>query len=139
MNVSGKLVVVTGGASGIGAALCRRFAAEGARTVIVVDRSADATAAVAAEIGGVAEGERLPRVGRPQDDPRVPVACEHVRRFRDALRERGVSRFELSVDADNAHAVRFYERLGAARLGPYREFGESHVRFAFDLARDPAR
>ena len=55
MNVTGAVVVVTGGASGIGAALCRRFAADGARAVIVVDRTADATAALAAEIGGVAE------------------------------------------------------------------------------------
>lgn len=37
MNLSGKVVVVTGGANGIGRALCRRFEAEGARAVIVAD------------------------------------------------------------------------------------------------------
>jgi len=46
-------VVITGGAGGIGAAMARRFAAEGAR-VVVADLSGDAAAAVAAEIGGVA-------------------------------------------------------------------------------------
>ena len=54
MKIAGKVVVVTGGASGIGRALCRRFAAEGARGVVVADRSADGAVEVAAEIGGLA-------------------------------------------------------------------------------------
>jgi NAD(P)-dependent dehydrogenase (short-subunit alcohol dehydrogenase family) len=54
MELSGKVVVVTGGASGIGRALCRRFAAEGAKAVVVADFDADGAATVAAEIGGEA-------------------------------------------------------------------------------------
>ncbi len=54
MKVQGKVVVVTGGAEGIGAALCRRFAAEGAAHVAVVDRNGAGAQAVAAEIGGTA-------------------------------------------------------------------------------------
>ncbi|MFK0171389.1 SDR family oxidoreductase [Streptomyces sp. NPDC090306] len=46
-------VVVTGGGGGIGAALARRFAAEGAR-VVVNDLDADRARAVADEIGGTA-------------------------------------------------------------------------------------
>jgi NAD(P)-dependent dehydrogenase (short-subunit alcohol dehydrogenase family) len=63
MNVKDKVVVVTGGADGIGAAMCRRFACEGAAAVIVVDRNGEGAAAVAREIGGeaatldVADGE----------------------------------------------------------------------------------
>jgi NAD(P)-dependent dehydrogenase (short-subunit alcohol dehydrogenase family) len=52
MRVKDQVVVVTGGASGIGRALCRRFAADGARKVVVVDRDGDGAAAVAREIGG---------------------------------------------------------------------------------------
>ena len=42
---------MTGGASGIGRALCRRFAADGARGVVVADRDGDGAVAVAQEIG----------------------------------------------------------------------------------------
>ncbi|HEV8345877.1 MAG TPA: SDR family oxidoreductase [Vicinamibacterales bacterium] len=54
MRITGKIIVVTGGANGIGRALCRRFAAEGARTVIVADVDGAAATEVAREIGGVA-------------------------------------------------------------------------------------
>ncbi|GAA4358674.1 SDR family oxidoreductase [Angustibacter luteus] len=46
-------VVVTGGGSGIGAELCRRFATRGAR-VVVNDLNPDAAQAVASEIGALA-------------------------------------------------------------------------------------
>ena len=45
--------VVTGGASGIGEAVCRRLAADGV-AVAVLDRNADGAARVAQEIGGLA-------------------------------------------------------------------------------------
>lgn len=51
MDLKGRHVVVTGGSRGIGAAMARCFAAEGARVTIVA-RSADALATVATEIGG---------------------------------------------------------------------------------------
>ncbi len=51
MELAGKVVAVTGGASGIGRALAVRFAAEGA-AVAVLDLDGDGAAAVAAETGG---------------------------------------------------------------------------------------
>jgi 2-hydroxycyclohexanecarboxyl-CoA dehydrogenase len=53
MRLEKKLAVVTGGASGIGAATCRRLAAEGA-TVVVADLQIDAARELAGEISGVA-------------------------------------------------------------------------------------
>jgi NAD(P)-dependent dehydrogenase (short-subunit alcohol dehydrogenase family) len=54
MIVTGETVVVTGGGSGIGRALCQRFHAEGARSVIVADIDEAAAKTVADEIGGTA-------------------------------------------------------------------------------------
>jgi NAD(P)-dependent dehydrogenase (short-subunit alcohol dehydrogenase family) len=54
MEISNKVIVVTGGGNGIGRALCRRFAAGGARAIVVADIDAAAAQAVAGEVGGVA-------------------------------------------------------------------------------------
>lgn len=52
MDLEGRVVVVTGGAGGLGTALCRRFAADGAR-VAVVDLDQARCDAVASEVGGI--------------------------------------------------------------------------------------
>lgn len=86
MQVEGRVCVVTGGASGIGKALCERFAAEGARKVVVVDLHADKAGEVADAIGGHAEGcdvgneeqitEMLQRVER--DIGPIEVLCNNA-------------------------------------------------------------
>ncbi len=52
-RLEGKVAVITGGASGMGAATVRRFVAEGAR-VVIADLQADKGAALAAELGDAA-------------------------------------------------------------------------------------
>ena len=54
--MAGKSIVVTGGASGIGRALAERFAADGARGVLVADINAEWARKVADRIGGVGVG-----------------------------------------------------------------------------------
>ncbi len=51
MRLEGRRALVTGGASGIGAAIARRLAAEGA-SVVIGDINAEGASAVAAEISG---------------------------------------------------------------------------------------
>ena len=53
MQLAGKVAVVTGGGSGLGAALCRALGQEGAR-VVVVDLDRARAEQVAAEVAGIA-------------------------------------------------------------------------------------
>jgi NAD(P)-dependent dehydrogenase (short-subunit alcohol dehydrogenase family) len=53
MQVRDKIVVVTGAASGIGKALCKRFHAEGARAVVAADLNERGAKSVADKINGL--------------------------------------------------------------------------------------
>jgi len=58
MKLSGKAAIVTGGASGFGAGIVRRFIAEGAR-VVIADINGDAASALADELGDAASGLKV--------------------------------------------------------------------------------
>lgn len=73
MDLRDANVVVTGGGNGIGAALVRRFHAEGARTLVVADVDGDAAATVAAEVGGIAVAADL---GTPAGNERMVATAQ---------------------------------------------------------------
>src|SRR2546429_4352647 len=50
MELAGKVAVITGAAGGIGAALARRFAAEGAAGLVLADLGVDSVDALAASL-----------------------------------------------------------------------------------------
>ena len=52
MELRDKVVVVTGGASGIGTGLCRRFREEGVRGLVIADLNGEAATELAAELDG---------------------------------------------------------------------------------------
>lgn len=87
MDINGQVAVVSGGASGLGAATARRLAAQGAR-VGILDFDAARGAAVAEEIGGIAvqtdvgdEGSVQAAIAQVVDKlgcPRIAVSCAGV-------------------------------------------------------------
>jgi len=84
MKVTDKVVIVTGGASGIGKALVERFHTEGAAALIVADMNGSGAEAVAKSVGGIAlqadvtkeaDVEKIVR-GRGQVWPYRPVLLQ---------------------------------------------------------------
>jgi NAD(P)-dependent dehydrogenase (short-subunit alcohol dehydrogenase family) len=75
MELKDRVAVVTGGASGIGRALCRRFAADGARGVVVADLNGEGAQVVAEEVGGLAVRTD---VGREADVQALVRAAEEA-------------------------------------------------------------
>ncbi len=58
MRLDGKTAIVTGGASGFGAGIVRKFVDEGAR-VMIADINGDAASAMAAQIGNAASAQTV--------------------------------------------------------------------------------
>jgi NAD(P)-dependent dehydrogenase (short-subunit alcohol dehydrogenase family) len=86
MEVAGRVIVVTGGAKGIGRALAARFAAAGAEAVIVADLDVEGASAAAREIGATAIGCDVSResdvkqlVDRVEaDHGRIDIFCSNA-------------------------------------------------------------
>lgn len=66
MELSGRVIVVTGAARGIGRALVRRFASESPEGIVVADIDGRAAAATADEIGAMSVGCDVSREGDVQ-------------------------------------------------------------------------
>ncbi|MCP3996660.1 MAG: SDR family oxidoreductase [bacterium] len=74
-----KGVLVTGGAGGIGSAIVRAFAAEGARVAVHYNTSREAAESLAAEVGGVAVGADLTKEAEANE--LVPAALNELGRL----------------------------------------------------------
>lgn len=59
MNIKGKVIVVTGGASGLGAATARYLVAQGAKKVVMVDMNQDLGSALQNELGSTSKFVQL--------------------------------------------------------------------------------
>ncbi len=129
-SVGGAGVVVTGGGSGIGAALSRRFAAEGAR-VVVNDLDAAAAAAVAASCGAVpvpgdaaSEEGVAALIGAARAElGEIDLFCANA----GIVRGGGPETAEPDWDASWQVNVMAHVRAARLLLGPWLERGSGHL------------
>jgi NAD(P)-dependent dehydrogenase (short-subunit alcohol dehydrogenase family) len=133
-TLSGKVAIVTGGASGIGRAVCERFAADGAR-VVVADLQENACAALAQTLGPGAIGVALDVTRQESIDAAVARTVEwaggvdilvnaagiyEVQPILEMTRERTVRVFAVNVDGTllmtQAVARRMVEQSRGGRI-----------------------
>lgn len=96
MKVADKIVIVTGGASGIGKALVERFHQEGAKALIVADMNGEGAEAVAKSVGGIAvqadvtKEADVQRIARTAEDKfgQIDLFCSNA----------GISRSDPDID-----------------------------------------
>ena len=121
MQVSGEVAIVTGGASGLGAATARALAAAGAR-VALLDMNVDAAAEVARDIDGLALACD------------VTSAASAEAAVDRAARELGPARVLVSC-AGIAPPKRLFGRHGPQPLDAFRQVVEVNLIGTFNLMR----
>ena len=131
-DVAGAGVVVTGGGSGIGAALARRFAAEGAR-VVVNDIDGAAAAAVAGECGPARWPCPAMRRARPELLALIGAARSALGEIDLYCANAGIARAggpeATESDWEDSWQVNVMAHVRAARLllPPWLERGSGHL------------
>jgi NAD(P)-dependent dehydrogenase (short-subunit alcohol dehydrogenase family) len=103
-----KVAIVTGGASGIGLATARRFAAEGAR-VMLGDLDVDGLAAAESEIGDRVAGQRCDVRVESDVEALIAAAVERFGGLDIAFANAGTGSFGSIVDVDPAEWMRVIE------------------------------
>jgi len=105
MRLEGRRALVTGGASGIGAAISRRLAAEGA-DVVIGDLNLDGAGAVAAEIGATPASLDV-----TDPESAAALAAEHGP-FAILINNAGIDEFGFFADTDPGQ----WQRVTAVNL-----------------------
>jgi meso-butanediol dehydrogenase/(S,S)-butanediol dehydrogenase/diacetyl reductase len=115
-RLTGRTIVVTGGASGIGAAIVRGCAAEGAAVVVAdldLDRGAEVASAVTAA-GGTARAVRVDVADRASVREAVAVAVQEFGRLDVFFNNAGMNAPKkfLDIDEENFSAIMRVNALG---------------------------
>ncbi len=140
MRIEGAVALVSGGASGLGAAAARMLAAEGAR-VVVCDRDQEGAERLAEEIGGVgvavdvadakAAEEVFARITEEHGAPRILVQCAGIAPAARIVGRSGPMPLEAFAEVVRVNLLGTFNllRLAAARMRdlPPLEDGERGV------------
>jgi NAD(P)-dependent dehydrogenase (short-subunit alcohol dehydrogenase family) len=141
MDINRQSAVVTGGASGLGAATARALAAAGAK-VAVIDYNEDGAVAIADEIGGIGIGcdvsngdaaeQAMARAAEAHGPARILVNCAGVAPAKKVLGKSGVmplEDFRRAVEVNLVGTFNFLRLMAAAaaELEPLSPSGERGV------------
>lgn len=124
MDISGASAIVTGGASGIGAAVVRQLAAEGAK-VVVADLNADKGEALAKEVGGVFVSVDVTKT--EQNEAAVAAALE-LGPLRYLVNSAGIGWAQRTIGRDG-------EFSSAFDIDSFRKVIEINLIGSFDMLR----
>lgn len=102
----GKVAVITGGASGIGAATARRLVAEGA-SIVIADVQADGAEALALELGDVAEPYELDVTDLAAVERMMSITVERFGKLDIVFNNAGISSMGRvdEIEVDHWHRV----------------------------------
>lgn len=112
MQISGKVFIVTGGASGLGEGTARMLAANGAK-VVIADMQADKGVAVAADIGGVFV---KCDVSQEADGQAAVAAALKLGKLFGLVNCAGIAPAEKTVGKNGAHALAVFAKTVTVNL-----------------------
>lgn len=107
MNIKDKIILVTGGANGIGKALCERFYEDGAKKIIVTDIDFENATEVAKRVDGVAH--RLDVSNEAQVKRVVEDVLEKFGRIDFVCSNAGIGGAEGCLEVSNEIWQKIYE------------------------------
>ena len=118
MKINGSVFLVTGGASGLGAATCRMLVANGAQ-VVIADLREQEGQALAAELGAVATFVRTDVTDEASVIAAVRAASS-VGELRGLVSCAGIVHGERIIKRDGAHALSSFARvIGVNLIGAF--------------------
>lgn len=119
MLIRGKTFVVTGGGSGLGAAVARMLAGEGAH-VVIADVNAEAGAAIAHELGTAAAFIRTDVTQEKDGQATIDLALERFGHLHGLVNCAGVAPGEKVIGRDGPHRLDSFARtIGINLIGTF--------------------